>query len=73
MCDVQPARFVRVRTAQTQKMKSLRSWEIDEKRGEKRAASSTPQKTGRMHDSTTERPADAQELPATAPPQSSVA
>ena len=34
MCRMHPARFVRARTALTQKMKSLRSWEIYEKRGE---------------------------------------
>ena len=47
MCKVHSARFVRLRTAQTPKnMKSLRSWEINEKRGEKRAVSSSPQKLG---------------------------
>ena len=62
--------FVGVRPAQIQNMKSLRGWGIDEMRGEERASSSSPHATERMHVEKTELPADAQELPAEAPPQS---
>ena len=50
-------------------MTSLRCYEVDEKRGEEQASTSSPRTTGRKHDSRTERPADAPELPAKAPPQ----
>ena len=49
MCEEQSSRAVRVRTAQTQKMKCLRSLEIDERRG-KEKASSSPHANGRVHD-----------------------
>ena len=70
MCKLHFSWFVRVITAQKQKMKYLQGWVILEKGREERASSSSPHATERMHVEKTELPADAQELPAEAPPQS---